>query len=181
MITTDQSENLYQTLQKLKQLKRAGWVNKGVAEPESVAEHSYSLSVLALFCAKDSTLDIGKLLAMTLLHDIGESIIGDITPRDGVSAEDKSNREIEAVKSILSEHDSTGTLFELWLDFELRRTPEAVLVGQLDKLDAYLQARQYKLDSNGLAEFAATTRNQLSDPDLIKLLDELEKTAQDTA
>jgi putative hydrolase of HD superfamily len=47
--------------------------------PESVADHSYALSILSLSLA-DGTLNLNreKVLLMSLLHDLGESIIGDI-------------------------------------------------------------------------------------------------------
>lgn len=40
---------------------------------------------------------------MGLLHDLAESIVGDITPYDNVSKEDKKKLEIEALKKICSE------------------------------------------------------------------------------
>ena len=176
-----QIQELQQTLHKLKSLKRAGWVLKGVEDPESVADHSLGLSVLALAMSKDLNLNTEKLLVMAVLHDIGESVIGDITPHDGVSKKDKQDKEVKAVRDILTKIDSTGVLYETWLDFEYRRTPEGVFIAQLDKLEAYLQARSYGLDEDGLAEFGASTRSALIDEKLITILDELEKTTTHTA
>jgi len=41
-------------------------------------------------------------MKMSVVHDMGESIIGDLTPHDGVSSEDKYNMEASAIKIISS-------------------------------------------------------------------------------
>jgi len=168
-------EQYYEVLHKLKNLPRSGWVKKGVAKPESVAEHSYSLAMLiVLYVQRFKTdIDLNRALLMALLHDVGEIVIGDITPHDNVGKDEKYQQEAEALQTILRENGLEG-LFPLWEEFEERTTPEAKLVTQLDKMDAYLQARQYQLDQAGLDEFAASTRASLTDDSLIKLLDELE-------
>ena len=62
--------------------------------PESVADHMYRMSMLS-FLITDSTIDKNKLMKICLVHDLAESIVGDITPFDGVSIEDK--RQLEEV------------------------------------------------------------------------------------
>ena len=37
---------------------------------------------------------------MSIVHDLGESVIGDITPHCGVSEEDKQQRELKAIDSL---------------------------------------------------------------------------------
>ncbi len=180
-MTTQQIKQLHQTLHKIKHLKRAGWLVKKVETPESVADHSLGLAVLALAFGVNSDLNIEKLLIMAVLHDIGESVIGDITPHDGVTKGDKQKQESAAVKDILSNVDATGELYEVWLDFEYRRTAEGKFIAQLDKLEAYLQAGSYGLNEAGMTEFGASTRAALSDPKLTAILDELEKEGAYTA
>lgn len=176
MIEINPLLDFYSYIHKLKQLPRAGWVLKGVASPESVADHTFSLGLLTLIVSDKLGLDSGKAVKIALLHDIGESIIGDITPHDGLAAETKQADETKAVKQILAEVDISGELLELWLDFDLKRTPEGRLVSQLDKLEAYLQARYYEVSKEAVAEFLASTDATLEDPDLIKLRNKLEKT-----
>lgn len=45
---------------------------------------------------------------MALVHDLAESIVGDLTPYCGVSAEEKRTREREAMRSIISSLPSSG-------------------------------------------------------------------------
>ena len=133
----------YDYLHRLKKLHRRGWLLRGVDETicESVAGHMYSMSWLALYFLKDfPELDETKVLKMCLIHDIGESIIGDITPVDDVTPEEKYKREVEAINEIFSQ----SNFIELWKEFEAKETPESIFVNDLDKLDLLLQALKYK-------------------------------------
>lgn len=57
------------------------------------------MAVLAMALAgEDSTLDVIRCVKMALIHDVGEAIVGDITPRCGVSDAEKFKLE-EDVKN----------------------------------------------------------------------------------
>ena len=163
---------LYTHILRLKKLKRSGWVRNNVDDPESVADHSFALALLALQFANKLNLDAYKAATIALIHDVGESIIGDITPHHGISRQEKSKKEAVAVKEILKDKE----LHELWLDFEESRTEEGRLVKQLDKLEAYMQARNYQLSDDILAEFHQSTDSVLSDKSMKEILKLLEKT-----
>lgn len=47
------------------------------------------------FLVTDPTVDKNRLMKMCLVHDLAESVVGDITPHDGVSKEEK--RQLEEV------------------------------------------------------------------------------------
>ena len=136
--------DFYDYLHSLKKLRRRGWLLRGVSEVdcESVAGHIFSVSWLALCFLKDFPhLDENKVLKMCLIHDLGESLIGDITPVDGVSQADKSKMEYEAIKKISEIWDID---VNLWKEFEDNQTAEAIFVNDIDKLDLLLQAVKYK-------------------------------------
>ena len=78
---------------------RTGWVYRGVEKPESIADHMYRMAVLAMTVA-GSEYDQSKLVKMAIVHDLAEAIVGDITPVDGVSQEDKYSRELAALREI---------------------------------------------------------------------------------
>ena len=67
---------------------------RGVKEPESIADHMYRMSMMAFVAP--ANLDRSKLIDMCLIHDLPESIVGDLTPSDNVSKESK--HELEMVK-----------------------------------------------------------------------------------
>nr|CAD2153641.1 unnamed protein product [Meloidogyne enterolobii] len=139
--------NLLEIVDRLKHLKRTGWVMYAVAECETVASHMYRMAILSMSlaeCRKD--LDIDKCVRMALVHDIGEAIIGDITPNCGVSVEKKYIIEKQAVEQISTYVPASigENWTQLWLEYAEACTPEAKAVKQLDKLDFLAQALSYE-------------------------------------
>src|SRR5262245_33825115 len=72
---------------KLKRVRRKGWVDRGVVDAESVADHSYRLAVLAWAVARSRGLDADRAQRIALLHDLAEAEVGDETPFDAAQAE----------------------------------------------------------------------------------------------
>jgi len=65
---------------------------------------------------------------------------------------------------------------ELWEEYEAQQTPEARFVRQIDRLEMALQATVYASQGHaGLAEILVTARRDVEDPDLVVLLDILER------
>ena len=94
-------EQFFQRVLELKNIPRQGWKEKlAIDNPESVADHSYSTSVMSMILSDLDGLDSEKIIKMALLHDLSESITGDITP-DNVLKDEKVNKENIAMKQIL--------------------------------------------------------------------------------
>ncbi len=65
----------------LKDVSRQGWIEKlSIDDPESVADHSYSMAVIGMVISDLENYNTEKILKMILLHDLAESKIGDYTP-----------------------------------------------------------------------------------------------------
>jgi len=79
-------------LGKLKRTKRTGWINNKIENPESIADHMYRMAIMSFFLPS-ATINREHCIKMSLVHDMAESIVGDITPYDGVSDEEKFKRE----------------------------------------------------------------------------------------
>lgn len=121
---------------RLKALDRAGWVRVGVPRPETVAAHSWGVAFLALLrCPPE--LDRERVLALAIVHDLAEARIGDITPHDGVSREEKARREKAALDDMLAAHPEIRALCED------HASPEARFVKSLDVEDLRVQAGIY--------------------------------------
>ncbi len=133
----------------LKEVARAGWLRVGIHHPESVAAHSWGVAFLALVSCP-AELDRGRVLALALLHDLAEARVGDITPHDGIPAEEKHRLEREAIDGMLADHPH---LRQLWEESEARLTPEARFVKQLDIADLRAQARIYAARGADTSEF----------------------------
>ena len=165
---------------RLKDTPRAGWALRGISLPESVAEHSHRTALLALVLAPraEPPLDVARCVALALVHDLAEAIVGDITPYDNVSAEEKHGREEAAMRelAVLAGDDSLAVL---WREYAAAESPEARFVKELDKLETVLQAAEYERQGDAapgaLDEFWANADARLASPVSRALLDALRR------
>ena len=132
---------------RLKELPRTGWIRKKIQNPETVASHSYGVALLVLLFAPKH-LNKEKCLKLALIHDIQEVIVGDITPFDGISEQEKAQAEYSAIKE-LSSHLCFEELQNLFREYEENKTKEARFVRDLDRLDGVLQAIYYDKNLRG--------------------------------
>ena len=162
------SPELLDALLALKHTPRRGWQRAGLADPESVASHSYGMALLGLALCPPG-LDRARVLALCLLHDLPEALVGDITPHDGIDREEKIRRERIAAARLLG---GQPELWGLWEDYEQDRSAEAHFVHALDKLDMGLQALRYAREQGlDTAEFVDSARRGIQDAGLRALLD----------
>ncbi len=154
----------------LKEVDRAGWLRAGVERPESVAAHSWGVALLTLILLPEG-MDRGRALAYAILHDLAEVRVGDITPSDGVAAEEKARLEGDAMTSFCD--GLPAALLELWQTYEAQMDPESRFVRQLDRLDMALQATVYERRDLDLEEFRESAANAIKDQTLRTLLDAL--------
>ncbi|HJM40886.1 MAG TPA: HD domain-containing protein [Candidatus Thalassarchaeaceae archaeon] len=130
----------------LKDVTRAGWIRAGVANPESVAAHSWGMALLATQLCPDE-LDLQRVLELCILHDIAEVRVGDITPHDDIHPDEKHRLETQAI------HEMGIEASEIFAEYESQSTPESRFVRYLDKLDMALQAEIYESQNLDLSEF----------------------------
>jgi len=164
----------------LKHLKRTGWVLRDVKECEPIAGHMYRMSVITFLLennAEAGALDRIKCMEMTLIHDLAEALVGDITPYCGVSREDKRSRELTAMKEIAQlAGPSAGKLMELFYEYEEGQTAEAKFVKDLDRLDMIMQAFEYEKRDDAperLQEFFDNTEGKVHHPFIKKMVEEI--------
>jgi putative hydrolase of HD superfamily len=155
----------------LKNLYRQGWLKRGVSrlDCESVADHSFGVALLGYVIAQEyrPDLDARKVMQLGLFHEIGEIYAGDITPRDGVSLEDKFEGEYSSVKKVFSTLSNPDKYLAIWMEQEKKETVEAKFVGQIDKLEMILQANLYqKLNYSNLDEFFSSVKEYINLPEL---------------
>lgn len=134
----------------LKYKIRSGWDethwNVSKERIESIAEHIYGTCILALSIDSEfeTNLDIGKVIKMLVLHELGEVVIGDITPFDNITPEEKMEKEHAAIKEVLGDLIKKEEYFALLLEFDEKKTKEAIFAYHCDKLDADIQAKVYQ-------------------------------------
>jgi putative hydrolases of HD superfamily len=164
----------------LKNLYRQGWLNNNVSERdcESVADHSFGVSLLGYIIAEEfrPDLDSKKIMLLGMLHEIGEIYTGDITPLDNINIEEKTKLELNSVEKVFSKLSNSEKYVNLWLEYERGETSEAKFVKQVDKLEMVLQAHLYeKMNYNNLDEFFVYVKERISSPELKQIFEDLIK------
>ncbi|MFL2976166.1 MAG: HD domain-containing protein [Candidatus Thalassarchaeaceae archaeon] len=155
----------------LKDLDRAGWLKSGLTNVESVAAHSWGVAFLAFHLCPEE-LDRKRLMEMAICHDVAEVKVGDITPYDGISSEDKVAMETEAMLEISSKLPRGVEMLELYREYEAGITPEARFLKLCDKLDMALQSYEYQNRTDvDLSNFRITASKLVIEygfPDLLR-------------
>ncbi|KAF2035255.1 hypothetical protein EK21DRAFT_107377 [Setomelanomma holmii] len=146
----------FHLLERLKTTPRAGWRRFGINDCESISDHMYRMSILTMMApaSLSSKLDLTKCCRMALIHDMAESLVGDITPVDPVSKEEKSRRESETMDYICTNllGKFNGGLNgkearAIWQEYEDSVTAESLFVHDIDKMELLLQMVEYERSS----------------------------------
>lgn len=167
----------FDTVGKLKTLKRTGWVQNGIPLPESVADHMYRMSMLT-FMIVDPAVKKDFLMKICMVHDLAESRVGDITPHDGVSKEEKRRLEETALRNIVAEVENenvSAEILSLWLEYEEGTSYEAELARQLDKFEMIVQANEYEIANpdKRLESFFEYTMDSFQHPEILSWANKL--------
>lgn len=182
---------------RLKTLRRQGWIDRGVREPESVADHSFRLALMAWVLAqRRPDLDATRAMLLALVHDAAEAFAGDRTPFDAalqagaepavlfrqrpVYDPEAEARKTAAERAALRElaallPEPVGErLIETWEEYEAALTAEARFVRQLDKLETVLQALEYRERQPDLIidSFILGALDEVTDRSLRELLEQ---------
>ena len=143
-------------------------------DPERVAGHMFRMGSIAMLLeGATGTQDCDKILdgsavIVSILHDVAECIVGDITPHDKVCSsfkdvtnnlrslglffkvtpEEKHEKEMKAMRSLVEKLPSplARELFNAFERYETQREGDfgAKLTKDLDKFDMILQAFEYE-------------------------------------
>jgi putative hydrolase of HD superfamily len=136
---------------RLKTVPRTGWHLRGVPRPESVADHSWGAALVALVLCEmagemdGGTPDVARVLALAVLHDLPESVTGDV-PRVATRLLPDGARdalEAGARRELLRETPAAARWAGLFDELADATSPEARIVHDADRLDLLLQAHAY--------------------------------------
>nr|ALS89007.1 HD domain protein [uncultured bacterium] len=150
-------------LQRLKNLDRTGWSLRGLPSgTESVAAHSFGVAVTAMLLADEVraagiTLDMERVLRMSLVHDWAETRVGDMpkTATDYFGADARKFAEMKAFDDIVAGVGAGRSDYQgLYKDYEQGESLEARLVKAADVIDLLVQALALeRAGARGLDEF----------------------------
>ncbi|WP_041802257.1 HD domain-containing protein [Rhodopseudomonas palustris] len=129
--------------ERLKDVLRSGHTSNG--RPESTAEHTWRLCLMAVLFADDlGDIDIAKLLKICIVHDLGEALHGDIPAIDQSADGNKAAQERADLEALTRPLDAKrrAEILALWQDYAAAASPEARLAKGFDKLETILQHNQ---------------------------------------
>jgi len=190
---------------RLKDIKRKGIMFYGVKDPETTAEHTFRMTLLAWILGRiDKRLNIEKVIKISLVHDLCEVYVGDITPYDGLLPEDEKERyefvrkwprllkkvkEKRYTQKFKKEKQSLEKLvkklpqglkkeiFNLWWDYEIRSSKEGIFVHQIDRAENLLEAFDcYRRDKSFPTKpWWQHAEEVIDNPIILKFLNEISK------
>jgi 5'-deoxynucleotidase YfbR-like HD superfamily hydrolase len=108
---------------------------------ESIAEHSFFVASIVLKLADDYEFRIGHAVSMAIIHDWTESYTDDITVLTK-RAYPEIARAVDKVESKIAKNEFSPMVLELWKEYKLMESPEALIVKYADTLQViqYAQA-----------------------------------------
>lgn len=144
----------FHLLERLKTTKREGWRRFGI-NGESISDHMYRMSIMTMFAPPElaSKLNIPHCTKMALIHDMAESLVGDITPVDkDVTKSEKARREADVMdyitETLLGKIPggalSAQEIKRVFQEYEDNVTLEAQFVHDIDKMELLLQMVEYE-------------------------------------
>ena len=143
---------------KLKNKVRSGWDNKhwnvNSERIERISEHI--IGTIALAIAMDSEFDynekinaernfeIDEIIKLLAIHEVGETLIGDITPFDGITPEQKKEMEHKAMIDVVGNLSDKREFLDSLFDFDEQLSNESKFARFCDKMEADLQSKLYQ-------------------------------------
>jgi putative hydrolase of HD superfamily len=175
--------DFFKTAANLKKIPRQGWIDKlSLENPESVADHTYSMAMMGMLISDLENYNSEKILKMVLLHDLAESKIGDYTPKQ-LSKEKKNKLENNAFNEVIKSLPDLikSQYLQIWQEYQENNSPESKIVHQIDKLEMALQAKIYEKDGYSqekLDAFFESAKIDITDPKLKELFTKIIKDTQ---
>ncbi len=154
---TDTILSFLQEAIRLKKMVRSGWIYSGVSksDTESVADHSYLTTLLALILAihekeKGNKIDVEKTVIMAILHDLPESVSQDLDRRIrkfSPKKYDDFKKELdnEAMNILLANLPTkiSTHLLPIYQELRKKESLEAKIIIEADRLETILQMNDY--------------------------------------
>ena len=130
-------------------IKRMGNRFLGVFR-EDLADHHFRVFWIAMvIAAHEGGVDTGKIAKLALLHDIAESRTGDV---DYLARQYVERNERLAIQDMLANSSLESEFYQLWEEYEARKTPEAKIVKDADNLDVDLELAESEASGHKLPQ-----------------------------
>ena len=143
---------------RLKNKVRTGWDKKhwniNSDRIERISEHIVGTIVLSIIMDSEfdynqeldfvRNINMDEVIKMLAIHEVGEILIGDITPFDGITPEKKKEMEHSAIYDVIGNLTDKKNLLDTIFAFEGRFGNEGKFAHFCDKIEADLQSKFYQ-------------------------------------
>lgn len=137
--------------EKLKNETRHSWTSNG--RHESVAEHSYRMALMILLLKDEvKDIDMQRVLELSLVHDLGEAILGDIPVFNKASTDEDVEKDTMINWLNDLSHPLKDRLIDLVSEVYECKTKEAMFMKAIDQLEA--------VDQHNLADLSTWLENE---------------------
>ncbi|UYP47870.1 hypothetical protein NEF87_004155 [Candidatus Lokiarchaeum ossiferum] len=169
---------VYLQFNHLKRVYRKGWLKSGISPQicESDADHSLGVAFLGLILAQKyaPSLNQAKLLKMAIIHELGETVVGDITPDEDYPT--RKQEEFSVVQKILHDLPNSRELVGLYSEFENKSSPEGKFMKEIDSLEMVFQALIYEKEFNfDSIQFLESVQKKIMNPHLKTVFEQIKK------
>ena len=168
----------------LKRELRHSWLSDG--RRESVAEHVWSMSLLALilFEEVETEVDRLKVMKMIVIHDLVEIYAGDMPAFEAMSGgqnakEEAEKKALEDLMGKLHNLELAQEIKDLWYEFEELETNEAKFAQACDKAEAIIQHNNADIETFSQGDYDINPyyrKNRFEfDPFLVEFKEEIDR------
>jgi len=191
----------------VKRSKQRGFALRGLEDAARIGGHSFREAFMGWLLARsdDSGLDTGRIVKLTLVHDLCAGYAGDITPYESILRENgaknekqvfekwvrlpkeekerfyetQRSKERQALQNLTAHlpQNLMAEIKSLWAEYEEGLTREGRFVQQVDMLENFLQSLEYweQDKSFPIEAWWHQIKELISDPFLVEFLNTLDK------
>lgn len=158
----------YMLINKLKDVKRTGWLEVEIATDrvESVAEHIYGCIPLALVIDSEYNLnlDVLKVIKMILFSELAKISMTEFTPRSYPTLEERKEAAAKTIKGLFDGFAISDDVLSLIKEYDDETTMEAKMAREISKIESDMQAKKYDLDGKFDVEKAREDAKYYGEP-----------------
>lgn len=112
---------------------------------DNIASHSFRVTTIGYFLAKEENVDVNKVILMTLFHDITEARSGD---QNWVHKRYVKVYDNEILKDQLNGIVEDNELYKVMMEYDKRESKESKIAKDADLLDQIYLLKEYEQTGN---------------------------------
>jgi putative hydrolase of HD superfamily len=147
----------------LKNVPRSGWLLLGIKNAETIAEHSFRVTLIGVILATLEGADPGRTAALCVMHDLHETRIMDLPNVVRAYVRTDPPQRVTQDQTAAMPDDVAALLREITSEYENKNalTLESAVAHDADKLETLIQAIEYEAKGYATGPWQATSIESL--------------------